>query len=488
MKKRVTAITISLLILIGIFAKLDASAEASGRLLGDTNGDRRITIIDVAMIQRHLAQLASFDEQSMAAADVDGNGELDINDATSLQRRLAESYVPYAIGKPIREYRTAKQAAVNALSTRLAETKAAAGDHPVLIRSYDTSSLQLYNSAYTYDNALAAMAFISEGRKADAQEILDAFVYVVEHDRYQPGRIRKAYAADTVYYYNGGDSVKLPGWWDNGANQWDEDQTQVGSNVGDTSYAALALLQYDRAYNTDKYLPTAKKLMDWVINECSDSRAGFTAGCEGWPENGGGIKLSYKVVEHNIDAYCAFGRLYGVTGEEKYKSAADSALSFIKSMYNSEKGYFFTGTLDDGVTVNNGVVPLDAQVWNAMALKESFEPYAASLDTVSSMKTAEGAYPFCRENKNGGFWCEGSAFTALMYKERGEYGEYSDTMDALCGVQLENGLFPAATVDNLSTGIYLSDGSPWDYSRDPHIAPAAWFVMAVNGFDPYDFT
>ena len=104
------------------------------------------------------------------------------------------------------------------------------------------------------------------------------------------------------------------------------------------------------------------------------------------------------------------------------------------------------------------------------------------------MKTPEGAYPFCKENKNGGFWCEGSAFTALMYKERGEYSEYSDTMNALCAVQLENGLFPAATVDNLSTGIILSNGDPWEYNQDPHIAPTAWFVMAVNGFDPYDFS
>lgn len=488
MKKRITALALTLFILIGCFSAVSVSAETSGRLLGDTNNDGIVTIIDVTMIQRHLAEIVTFDDESTAAGDVDGNGILDINDATLIQKWIAKMDVPYAIGEVMTEYGAQKQAAVNALSTRLADTKADAGSLPVLIRSYDTYSLYLYNSAYTYDNALAAMAFISEGRTSDAEEILDAFVYVVDHDRYQPGRIRKAYAADTVYYYNDGDSVKLPGWWDYSASLWREDPTQVGSNVGDTSYAALALLQYDRVYNTDKYLPTAKKLMDWVINDCKKSGDGFIAGYEGWPENGGAKTLNYKVLEHNLDAYSAFGRLYEVTGEEKYKSAADSALRFIKSMYNSEKGCFFTGTLDDGVTVNTSVLPLDAQVWNAMALKEEFEPYTAALDTVRSMKTPEGAYPFCKENKNGGFWCEGSAFTALMYKERGEYSEYSDTMDALCAVQLENGLFPAATVDNLSTGIILSNGDPWEYNQDPHIAPTAWFVMAVNGFDPYDFS
>lgn len=44
---------------------------------------------------------------------------------------------------------------------------------------------------------------------------------------------------------------------------------------------------------------------------------------------------------------------------------------------------------------------------------------------------------------------------------------------------------PAATVDNLSTGFGLFDGSPWEYSTAPHIAPTAWFVMAVNDFNPY---
>lgn len=167
---------------------------------------------------------------------------------------------------------------------------------------------------------------------------------------------------------------------------------------------------------------------------------------------------------------------------------AESALTFIRSMYNENDGWFYTGTKEDGVSINNDVVVLDTQVWSAMAMGELYEPYASALDLVDSMKTDEGAYPFCLENKNGGFWCEGSAFTALMYKEHGEHDKFIETMDALCAVQLDSGLFPAATVDNLSTGIYLSDGSPWEYSKDPHIAPTAWFVLAAEGFNPYLFT
>ena len=117
----------------------------------------------------------------------------------------------------------------------------------------------------------------------------------------------------------------------------------------------------------------------------------------------------------------------------------------------------------------------------------AYSDYTDALNVVEKMKTDEGGYPFCLENKNGGWWAEGTAYTALMYRLRGNEDKYKEAMKALEGIQLDNGLFPAATVENLSTGMELFDGSPWEYSKDPHIAPAAWLVMAANGFDPYVF-
>ena len=360
---------------------------------------------------------------------------------------------------------------------------------PFYIRSYDTDKKELKNTAYTYDNALAAMAFLSADEKEYAETILDAFVFAVNHDRYQNGRIRNSYIAGDISAFPGYNTgTRFSTFWSN--NGWAEDSNQVGSNVGNTSYAALALLQYDQKYGTDKYLSTAKTLMDWVISDCSSEGVGFIGGYDGWPEKGENhiARLKYKSLEHNIDAYAAFRQLYAVTGEEKYRDAYESAYAFIQSMYNPETGYFYTGTKTDGVTPNTDVVVLDTQVWSVMAMGELYEPYASALDLVSEMKTAQGAYPFCVENKNGGYWCEGTAFTALMYKLRNEKNTCKEAMYALCDVQLGSGLFPAATVDNLSTGIILSDGTPWEYGTAPHIAPTAWFIMAENGFNPYTFT
>lgn len=378
-----------------------------------------------------------------------------------------------------RETETAKDRAVHALIGRFAE-----GDGPALLRSYDTDSIYVKNAAYTYDNALAAMAFLSEGRADAAARILDGFTYAVEHDRYQPDRIRNAYVCGPIGPENG---ISLPGWWDEKMNSWLEDRYQTGSNTGNTAYAALALLQYDRLYRNECYRKTARILMDRIADENTDGWYGFTAGYDGWPEAGAVYELSYKSTEHNIDAYAVFSRLYELTGERKYADAAGSALRFIEEMYDPEKKCFDAGTGEDGITHSKGVVALDTIVWSRLALGKKFKPYQDSLETVAAMRDPEGGYPFSLGNNSGGWWTEGTAFTALMYRLLGDEESAAVSLKALAGVQLENGLFPAATVNDLPTGFGLFTGAFWNYGTDAHIAPTAWFIMAVNGFNPYTF-
>lgn len=386
-------------------------------------------------------------------------------------------------------YRKQRRKAVRALAKRLGDTQG----EPVLLRSYDTDTPQLANTAFTYDNALVAMAFLSEGDDERATAVLDALAYAVEHDRYQPGRIRNAYGAGNIALtMNGKEIAQLPGWWDSKAQAWYEDAYQVGSNVGNSSYAALALLHYAAegkdATRAKRYRTIAQQLMDWVIDECSDGKDGFTAGYDGWPENGpgGATVYTYKSTEHNIDAYAAFSELARQTGKERYRTAAQSALRFVKSMYDTKTGLFYVGTTNDGSTPSKGNIVLDAQVWSALALGKEFTPYERALKQLDGMRTASGGYRFhvCDEKA---FWCEGTAFTALMHKLRGEDARTKATFDALKKVQLKSGLFPAATADDLTTGIDLTDGSPWLYGTNAHIAPTAWFVLACNGYNPYTF-
>ncbi len=375
-------------------------------------------------------------------------------------------------------------------------------DAPVMIRSYDTQEPTSQNVAYTYDQSVSLMSFLAAGRKEEAKALADALVYAVRHDRAMKApyeetaggamRIRNAYMAGEILPAPGwGTDARIPGWYDYEKMSWFEERTQVGSGPGVTSFAILALCQYYYAEGGQEYLDTAKSLMDWIIENCSDTKApGFTGGFDGWEEADPQVvyKNTYRSTEHNIDIMAAARMLYEITGEEKYREASESAKAFVESMYDPVRKVFFTGTKSDGVTPDKSTVVLDAQVWCALAMGDDFAPYMDALETVGQMRTEEGGFPFCQENRNGGMWIEGSAFTALMYRKLGDEEKYKETMDAIVSFQREDGSFPAASVDHLSTGIYLFDGSLWEYGKETHIVPAAWMILANSGddgFNPY---
>ena len=71
-------------------------------LLGDADGDGEITIMDVTVIQRHLADFpVDVDSDVLMQGDVDEDDALTIADASFIQRRLANLRIPYDIGKPM---------------------------------------------------------------------------------------------------------------------------------------------------------------------------------------------------------------------------------------------------------------------------------------------------------------------------------------------------------------------------------------------------
>lgn len=70
----------------------DTKTEVIPRLfiIGDADGDLRITIFDVTAIQYHLAEIELLTGDALKAADTNGDGEVTIWDATYLQLYLAE--------------------------------------------------------------------------------------------------------------------------------------------------------------------------------------------------------------------------------------------------------------------------------------------------------------------------------------------------------------------------------------------------------------
>jgi hypothetical protein len=81
-----------------LFVTLSAQAAP---LLGDANGDGDVDIVDATIIQRYLADFDVNNEYAVLNyGDVTGDG-IDILDATYVQRFLAQFHDPYRIGQPI---------------------------------------------------------------------------------------------------------------------------------------------------------------------------------------------------------------------------------------------------------------------------------------------------------------------------------------------------------------------------------------------------
>ena len=63
---------------------------------GDVNGDGDLTIGDVTLLQRHLAEMRGADdaplltESALAEADMNCDGKIDVRDVTEIQRALAQ--------------------------------------------------------------------------------------------------------------------------------------------------------------------------------------------------------------------------------------------------------------------------------------------------------------------------------------------------------------------------------------------------------------
>ena len=59
-------------------------------LIGDVNGDGKISILDATEIQKYIAQLSYLNDEQLAVADVNGDGKISIIDATEIQKYIAQ--------------------------------------------------------------------------------------------------------------------------------------------------------------------------------------------------------------------------------------------------------------------------------------------------------------------------------------------------------------------------------------------------------------
>ncbi|MEE0856622.1 MAG: dockerin type I domain-containing protein [Ruminococcus sp.] len=92
---KLVAVCLTLAMIFGVFSIVLFSAsaaegDASPTVIGDVDGDGEVTVNDATLIQYYLAELATLNDAQKFVADVDDDGDVTVNDATMIQYYLAE--------------------------------------------------------------------------------------------------------------------------------------------------------------------------------------------------------------------------------------------------------------------------------------------------------------------------------------------------------------------------------------------------------------
>jgi hypothetical protein len=359
---------------------------------------------------------------------------------------------------------------------------AIAGAGPVLLRSYDDDSGQgqlaepaLANAAFTYDNALAAIALTACGRPVQAMRIGEALLAAALDDRAgSRGRLRNA--------YRGGPQTERPippmGWWDGAAGRWAEDPYQVGTATGNVAWAALALLTLHQASGEARFREGAIRLAGWAVAHAADRHGGYFGGV--WGYDDAPQPLTWKSTEHHVDLAAVFAWL----GAD-WATPQRQALGFVAAMWDGGRGCFAVGTLPDGVTINRGLSGLDAQLW-PLLLQGAPAEWRRALAYAEQAHGVDGGFDF--NDDRDGMWVEGTAQAALVYRSLGANDRAARLLADLAGEVSPGGYVWATRAPSITTGLAIHPDSRTDdfrYYRRPHLGATAWVALAARGWNPF---
>ena len=395
-----------------------------------------------------------------------------------------------------------------------------------LIQSY-SDQMQLLSTSFVYDNAVVINALLERGDPADLQRALllgKTLLYAQQNDSSGDGRVRQA------YFVNQPDTngvlatpALAPFFF-------------IGSSTGDLSWVGMALAHLFARSGEQQFLNGAIRLGQWIVNNTfsTSGAGGFTAGVDS-----NNTPLTYKSTEHNIDACALFTMLAQLTGNSSWTTQAQHARSFVQAMFNTTSGFFWTGTLTDGVTINTSAIPEDVNTWSFLALQD--QEYSGSVDwaktnlavtdtpqtfnnsvTGNKVRISGLTYtnfaqhppvvdndfaasdPFSTPPNPSSVWLEGTAHVAAALIARnlpaerdlpgfsGDRNTASFLLLNILGAQATQGagqtcagkpLLPGTGV--LAASSELNTGFGFSYKPFLHIGATGWFAIAAQAGNPF---
>ncbi|WP_157239086.1 Tat pathway signal sequence domain protein [Catenuloplanes japonicus] len=385
------------------------------------------------------------------------------------------------------------------------------GDGPRLPQSY-SDQVGLMSTAFTYDAALAILAYLVLGDLRRARAIGDGLLHARTHDpEWGTGPLRQAYAAGP---YRRGERG-----WDHGFTGPDGTVDAGGpfrftaAYTGDQAWAGLALLALHRRTRDQRYLEGATALAAWVRDEAASPGplGGYTLG-----RNRQGAPTTAQSTVHNADLYTLFSRL-------NWTKEQDNARRFVERAWivGDEECCFSAGS-PDGETRDDGARTLEAQTHPWLALRDERHRGALAFvdcrlrvadtpDAPNSALTGRQHYRGItvstgspeadpgRPIEEGlpapdpqAVWFEGTAQYAVALRAAGEPRRALRERDPITDAQTELGTGQTAAGRALPerSGV-VAASSPLHvgfadsgYYPSRHVAATAWHVLSIKGVNP----
>ncbi|MCL9774058.1 hypothetical protein [Vibrio methylphosphonaticus] len=315
------------------------------------------------------------------------------------------------------------------------------------------------NQLHTFNNALAAMAFIVEDEQERAERILDFFANATDVDNSDPhlqqfylnGEARGFYQDVKIVEQDGVGPYKTTT-----SDRW----------MGDLTWLLMAYKHYEKAYGGERYEAMTNKLIDLLIEWYVDDEAtqgGYLA--HGWRRGDSYLHEGFGHHEGNIDAFAVMNLV------DKPEYAKNIRI-----------------WLDSELRGNN--LPLDLYTWRVLAYgSEASELLNIPEYDLRFRKTVEhngekiSGFYHGADIDVSNIWLDGTGHIAVAFlhygdKQRGYF--YTNQLGHLLIDREINGVDTRA----LPYTANKTGGYDWVDPNRGFTSVVAWYLFAQNGFNP----
>lgn len=315
-------------------------------------------------------------------------------------------------------------------------------------------SMEGDSAAQTFNNSIAAMAFVLKHEKIRAERILDFYAGATRPENTDLTLQNFFFEGQARGFYQ---QVSLSTYHDDGgsSDRW----------IGDMAWLLCACKYYDQEFSSDRYAALIGLIRDLFVSFYKPEGSGGYVQ-SGWRDGDRYLHESTGHPEGNIDCYAALI----MCGETVMAGSIKSWL--------------------DNVLQNGVDLPLDLYTWRTLAFGE---PTAYLLNkpefdlryrkTLNVRGHPAMGFTNVPDIEVENFWIDGTGHMACAFQSTGQEQRgffYANQLDSLLIDKVLYGIHTRALPYTLNR----TGGYGWVDSTKGFSSTSAWYILAKNGFNP----